>query len=185
MRLFIAILFDNRIKNILYETVESLKNQSMKGTFTAKENLHLTLNFIGETERVTQVQEAMRAAVDKIGGKSFRLHIGGFGKFKRKEGDIYWIGVKREENLWKLQKSLVKELKEAGFYDIDDMEYTPHLTLGRRVRVKEAFHPLEFEKNIPSMEMEVNGISLMKSERIHGKLVYTEIYHIGLKENRR
>lgn len=181
MRLFTAILFDKETLNSLYKAVENLRNVSMGGTFTVKENLHLTVNFIGETKRISEVEQAMRDAANKTGAKGFNLTIGGLGKFKRREGDIYWVGVGREEALWRIQKSLVQELKEAGFYDIDDMEYTPHLTLGRRVKVNETFSPKEFEAGVPTMQMKVNRISLMKSERIEGKLVYTEIYHIDLE----
>jgi 2'-5' RNA ligase len=183
MRLFTAILFNNEINNSLYLTVEKLKTESKGGTFTAKDNLHLTVNFIGETKRFDEVKQAMQAAVDQLHAGKFILSIRGFGRFKRREGDIYWVGVEKENNLWKLQKELVKELKEAGFYDIDDMEYTPHLTLGRRVKVREGFNAVQFEEGITPMQMEVCRLSLMNSERIEGKLVYTEIYSVELKKD--
>jgi 2'-5' RNA ligase len=180
MRLFTAILFNKEIMDSLYDSVERLRSSAKSGTFTTKENLHLTVNFIGETKRLMEVQQAMKLAVEKTKVGSFALSIGGFGKFKRKEGDIYWIGVEKEPSLWRLQKELVKELKEIGFFDVDDKDYKPHLTLGRRVIVHEEFNESKFELGITSMQMEVARLSLMKSERIQGKLVYTEIYHIGL-----
>ncbi len=180
MRLFIAVLFPVDIEASLYQAVEKLKNKSKSGTFTARENLHLTVNFIGETKRLEEVTSAMQRAVDKANALSFELTVRGFGRFRRREGDIYWIGVEKENTLWRLQKELVKELKEAGFYDVDDMEYTPHLTLGRRVIVKEGFNSREFESEIAPMAVPVSRLSLMKSERLEGKLVYTEIFHIGL-----
>lgn len=183
MRLFTAILFDEEIKDPLYRTVENLHMLSKTGTFTVKDNLHLTVNFIGETKRLEEVKLAMNQAVRKVRAKQFSLTLRGFGKFKRREGDIYWVGIDREETLWRLQKELVKELKEAGFYDIDDMEYTPHLTLGRRVKVRENFQAREFEAGISPMRMEVKRLSLMKSERIEGRLVYTEIYQVELTED--
>jgi 2'-5' RNA ligase len=180
MRLFTAILFDEEIKDSLYETVEKLHIKSKGGSFTTKDNLHLTVNFIGETKRLEEVKLAMSQAVSKTKAGSFSLSIRGFGKFKRNEGDIYWIGVERENTLWRLQKELTKELKEAGFFDIDDREYKPHLTLGRRVRVPSDFSEKDFEADLTPMKMEVKKISLMKSERVEGKLVYTEIYHVAL-----
>jgi 2'-5' RNA ligase len=180
MRLFTAILFDEDIKSSLYAAAENLRALSKGGSFTARDNLHLTVNFIGETKRLEEVKQAMDRAVRKVRAKRFYLDLRGFGRFKCREGDIYWVGVEREDTLWKLRGELVRELKEAGFYDIDDMEYTPHLTLGRRVNLKENFHAAEFEAGIVPMRMEVTRLSLMKSERIEGKLVYTEIYHAGL-----
>ncbi len=179
MRLFIAILFEEGIKSNLYSAVNKLKAMA-KGTFTQKENLHLTLNFIGETDRLEEVQRAMQQAVNKSGVSSFVLSIQGLGKFTRREGDIYWAGVEKEPDLWRLQKALVKELKEQGFFDIDDHEYRPHLTLGRRVKPGKNLNEQEFAAGIKPMQMRVNKISLMKSERLQGKLTYTEIYEVPL-----
>ncbi len=182
MRLFIAILFDQDVRASLYNTVEELKLAAKGGTFTERENLHLTLNFIGETKRLKEVKEAMSAAVEASKAESFPLLLRGFGRFKRTEGDIYWVGVvERNDVLRRLQKELVKELKETGFYEIDDRDYKPHLTLGRRVRVGQSFDSKAFEAGIRPMQMKVERISLMKSERIEGKLTYTEIYQVGLK----
>ncbi len=181
MRLFIAILFDRDIKNKLYDKVSQLKRVARGGTFTELENLHLTVNFIGETKRLEEVKEAMNAAVKESKAESFPLLLHGFGRFKRNEGDIYWIGVEQNELLYRLQKELVKQLKEKGFYDIDDRDYKPHLTLGRRVRVGQEFENKAYGEGIQPMQMRVERISLMKSERVEGKLTYTEIYGVKLK----
>ena len=183
MRLFTAITFHEDIKDELYQTVERLKNIARGGSFTVKDNLHLTLNFIGETKRLEEVKQAMEQAVSKARAGKFTLSVRRFGKFKRNEGDIYWLGIEEDRTLWRLQKELVKELKEAGFFDLDDREYKPHLTLGRRVKVKESFEVKEFEAGIMPIQMAVTKISLMNSERIDGKLVYTEIYHVQLENN--
>ncbi len=181
MRLFIAILFDQEIKASLYDTVEELKLAARGGTFTEMENLHLTVNFNGETKRLEEVKDAMRTAVEASKAESFPLRLQGFGRFKRMEGDIYWVGVEHNDVLWRLQKELVKKLKEAGFYEIDDRDYKPHLTLGRRVRVGQTFDNKAFEAGIRPLQMKVERISLMKSERIEGRLTYTEIHQVGLK----
>lgn len=177
MRLFIAILFDEDRKNELYQTVLRLQDNA-KGSFTARDNLHLTVNFIGETNRVEDIQQAMEHAVNKTNTGCFVLTMRGLGKFKRDDGDIYWIGIEREDTLWKLQRGLTQELKDIGFKDLDDREYKPHLTLGRRVRVNQNFQAKDFEEGITPMKMEVGKISLMKSEQLKGKLVYTEIYSV-------
>lgn len=180
MRLFIAITFDEELKTKLYQVVNQLRSMALQGSFTLKENLHLTLNFIGETKRVEEVKNAMTQAVSNANLSAFDLSVKGFGCFKRREGDIYWLGIEHKQELTRLQKLLLKELKEAGFYDIDDREYKPHLTLGRRVRVKEDFDYKSFHVPQESMHQRVTKISLMKSERIEGKLTYTEIYHVML-----
>lgn len=181
MRLFIAILFDEEIKESLHETVTRLKHTAKGGTFTEKENLHLTVNFIGETKRLEEVKEAMNRALRSMEAECFTLSIQGFGRFKREDGDIYWVGVMKDNMLWRIQKELVKELKETGFFDIDDREYKPHLTLGRRIKLDKSFDSRTFEATIEPLRMRVGKISLMKSERVDGKLTYTEIYKLDLK----
>ncbi len=181
MRLFIAILFDKDIKDSIYGTIERLQSFAL-GSFTHKENLHLTVNFIGETKRLEDVKQAMEQAVKKVNARGFWLSIGGFGKFKRNEGDIYWIGVKRNETMWKLQKELVVQLKEEGFFDIDDREYKPHITLGRRIKIRENVAVRDFEEEIRPLQIEVKKLSLMKSERKEGKLVYTELCSVKLDD---
>ncbi|HWT26385.1 MAG TPA: RNA 2',3'-cyclic phosphodiesterase [Mobilitalea sp.] len=180
MRLFTAITFTEEIKDYLYNIIDELRKNTAGGTFTTRDNLHLTLNFIGETDRLELVKAAMDQSVAKVKAQRFTMAIGGFGLFKRREGDIYWVGVERENTLWKLQKELVKELKDAGYFDLDDREYKPHLTLGRRVKVKSGFDEKAMAENIKPMKTDIVKISLMKSERIQGKLVYTEICHVEL-----
>jgi 2'-5' RNA ligase len=181
MRLFTAVLFDEDRKNEVYHTVERL-GRLAEGNFTDRENLHLTVNFIGETDQLKAVEQAMENAVAKTKATTFELSIRGIGRFRRNEGDIWWIGIEKSDTLWKLQKEIAKELIEAGFKDIDTREYKPHLTLGRKVVVKPGFNPKEFEEGITPMQQKVNKISLMKSERLRGKLVYTEIFSVHLNQ---
>lgn len=181
MRLFTAVIFDENTKNSLYRMVERLRDTA-SGTFTERENLHLTVNFIGETDRLNEVEQAMDRAMDAAGVREFTLTTQGSGSFKRNEGDIYWIGIEREDTLWRLQKELVYQFKKVGFRDIEDKEYKPHLTLGRRVIPGSGFDRKNFEAGVPKLRMNVERISLMKSERIRGKLIYTEIYSIRLKQ---
>lgn len=179
MRLFIAITFNQDIKSSLYNIIQHLKQNSKEGNFTQKDNLHLTIAFIGESNAINTIQKAMNEAVLHPTVKSFTLSIEGLGKFNRREGDIFWAGIQNNPLLSQLNNAIVQELRNNGF-TIDDREFKPHLTLGRKVVLHSNFDVKEFEKTNPTMEMEVNRISLMKSERIGGKLVYTEIYHCDL-----
>lgn len=179
MRLFIAITFDEALKDCLCQVMERLRLQTVKGSFTLRENLHLTMNFIGETERVKPVQQAMEQAVRKAGAQSFLLNIRGFGRFKRREGDICWIGVEQVAGLLNLQRELQSRLETAGFI-LEDRNYKPHLTLARRAVFDGEFDEKAFGMLIPPMKLQVQKVSLMNSERIGGKLVYTELYHVKL-----
>lgn len=171
MRLFIAVLFNQEIKDGLCEAIGHLQKHASQGNFTRRENLHLTLAFLGETAKLNEVKRAM----DRVDSAPFLLSLGGFGKFGRGGGDIFWIGVKKSEALAAVYSRLWAELSTAGFTP-EARAFQPHLTLGREVRVDGSFCADDFEKSIAPMGMTVTKLSLMKSERIQGRLTYTEIY---------
>ncbi|OQB13835.1 MAG: 2',5' RNA ligase family [Firmicutes bacterium ADurb.Bin193] len=162
MRLFVAICFDDETKRKLQSATEKLKSLAEKGNFTRTENLHLTLAFLGETQKRKQAEKAM----DSIVAFPFEMKISGLGRF----GDIYWARAIKTEELLRVHTRLVQSLAKEGF-DIPQGEYTPHVTLGRGVKIRQ---PFDFD--IPEMTVYVDRIVLMKSERINGRLVYTGIY---------
>ena len=180
MRLFTAVIFDDEIKDSLCGVMEKLRPLTDKGSFTLRENLHLTLNFIGETDKENLVMDAMKKAVSLADAKAFELTFAGFGRFRRSEGDICWIGVEKNGQLIRLQKELADCLTDVGFV-LEDREYKPHLTLARRVKFKDKFNQKEFEAYVPRMTQRVSRISLIISEHIKGKLTYTEIFYVDLQ----
>jgi len=175
MRLFIAVLLTEEIKDALCDAMQRLKRSTLRGNFTRRENLHLTLAFIGETTKTDTVKKAM----NKLDAKQFSLTLSNVGRFKRDGGDIYWIGVEKSETLRKIHHQLYRELTAAGFV-IDGREFKPHLTVAREVTVIDGFDAGVFSGTVPPMHMKVGKISLMKSERINGTLTYTEIYYVPL-----
>lgn len=171
MRLFTAILFSDEIKNSIYEAQQKMRLCFKKGAFTQCDNLHLTLIFLGEImpERLDRVKEAVNA----VNTEPFLLRIGGIGCFRRESGgNIYWAGVERTAQLSGLYEALYRELKARGF-QVDNRPYRPHLTLVRQA-VPKTGQDCE-GLDVPAMQMPVQKISLMKSERRDGRLVYTEI----------
>ncbi|MGI5880525.1 MAG: RNA 2',3'-cyclic phosphodiesterase [Syntrophomonadaceae bacterium] len=181
MRLFIAVNFNENIKNTLTDIIRKLGPYARQGSFTLTENLHLTLVFLGEVEpeRVDKITMAM----EEVAAKSFQLELSGLGHFRRDGGDIYWIGVENNETLQEIQSRLIRLLIRAGF-KLEERKFKPHLTIGRRIIFDNSFNEKEFSKTLPEMSMEVNYISLMKSERINGRLTYTEIFSRQLDVSR-
>ncbi len=167
MRLFTAICFDEETKNALFAAENFAKNFS-EGNFSEKENLHLTLVFIGETERT----EEIKTAISEIEFPSFSFKISGTGTFEKK---IFWAGTEENKNLANLEKTVFKKLKSLGL-ELEEREFVPHITLARKFRPGENFKKEETEKLLPEKAVFANRISLMKSERASGVLRYTEIY---------
>ena len=170
LRLFIAINLSEPVKEGLCLIIREFEKVSLKGNFTRRENLHLTLAFLGETSKLKEATQAIK----KVNSGTFPLVIEGIGKFPRGAADLYWAGIQESPPLIALQSSLCRELTLAGF-SLEQRTYRPHLTLGREVVLREDFEEAALGKTAPELSVEVCKMSLMKSERIHGRMVYTEI----------
>lgn len=172
MRLFIAINFDENTKKNMIAVQQRLKALG-QGSFSRPENLHLTLAFLGEVapERVAVIRNLM----DEINVPSLHLVFDHVGYFQRNDGDIWWIGPEHNQGLFTMQKELHRRLTDAGFR-LDNRRYSPHITLARRVTLKR-----EPDKNAllgAPFITNVDTVSLMLSERVNGKLTYTELYSV-------
>lgn len=171
MRLFTALCFDDETKKALFDAEKAAENAS-EGSFTLYENFHLTLVYIGETERA----EEIKTALEEIEFPAFEYKISGSGIFEKK---IFWAGTEENEKLFLLQKLVFEKLKKLGF-ELDEREFVPHITIAKKFSPKENFCPEEIERLLPKKAVSANRISLMKSERIDDVLQYTEIYSRNL-----
>ena len=67
MRLFLAILFEEPVKDRLCEAMELIRRSTRTSRLTRRENLHLTLVFLGELREAGKVREAMEEIRGKAG----------------------------------------------------------------------------------------------------------------------
>ncbi len=165
MRLFIAIELKDRVKDELCMIQKRIKLQGMKGNFTARENMHLTLAFIGEYSDPEQVSDALNDVVFE----PMKISLDGFGCFK----DLYWIGIKEDKGLTENVKRIRKALSDNGI-PFDRKKFVPHITLVRN---------MEYDKDLPTdcpfpAAMDVEYISLMRSDRGKSGMIYTPIAEI-------
>ncbi len=160
MRLFVALQLSDELRRPLTSAMHDLKKSGVKGNYVPTPNLHLTLAFIGETDDIAAVKEAL----SEVSFKPFRLTLSDMGCF----GDILWAGVKGNQGLSGSAK-LVREALDRAQISYDRKKFEPHITLIRKMSGN--------WKKVPSPkgEMTVKKISLMKSSMKDGKRVYTEI----------
>ena len=59
MRLFIAIPLSDAMKDALTAVQDEMYDNGVRGNFTSRENMHLTLAFIGEYPDKDQVMDAL------------------------------------------------------------------------------------------------------------------------------
>ena len=161
MRLFIAITLTKKMKDALGRVIFDMKRSGARGNYTIPDNLHITLAFIGETNRVQDIEEAL----DEVDFSPFDLKLDGFGSF----GNLYWVGLSDQPKLVSLVKSVRTALDSADI-PYDRKKFKAHITVARKV---EATYPIKV--SVPDADLEVTCFSLMKSERIDGRMKYTEI----------
>lgn len=181
MRVFFALEFDSELKSKMKKVQQVIVKNSLKGNFTSEENFHLTLKFIGDIKE-NEVEKLKSALIKAIEDHSkFNLNVKDIGNFKRGNKKILWFGINKNEQLNKLFQSLDQELFNIG-YEKEDRVYTPHITIGREVVLKE--DSINIEQTIDFNEIvSVNRVSLMESTRKNGKLVYVPIFSTPLKNN--
>jgi len=175
VRLFIAINCTEQTKNLLLSVQDIIKAQSNRGSFSRPENLHLTLAFIGETpeEQVPEICSVIKEALQQPIAP-FKLVFSKCGCFRHSNKELWWIGADRADPflgiLKHIRQRITGGLSAKGFV-FDNRPFNPHITLGREIKHDAPIIIPEQEIIFP-----VNRISLMKSERIKGILVYSEVF---------
>jgi len=167
MRLFIAVNLSDDTLSKLAALRDELRSSSERGNFTDRENMHITLAFLGECSEAQK--DAAAKAMDMIRFDPFSLSADRTGRFRRDGGDIWWAGVQNSNELSDMHADLISRLNAAGF-ETEKKRYDPHITLGREV-ITDA-EPRKIE---PFSET-VSKIELMRSERINGKMTYTAVH---------
>ncbi len=161
MRLFVAIELSEEIRKSITDAMHALKKQGVAGNFAPKQNLHVTLAFIGEVEDAGPVKKALEG----ISVKPFRLALDQMGTFD----DLLYVGVKGNQGLSGAAKA-VREALGAHGVSFDGKKFKPHITVIRRMSGNWKAVPA------PKGEMTVKKISLMRSSMKDGKTVYREIW---------
>ncbi len=159
MRLFIAIKLSDQIKEALIDAQNEMRNKGVCGTFCADYNLHITLAFIGEYPDYPYVLETL----SDIAFTPITICLKGCGSF----GDLWWAGIKPCPALNAVARRVRRSLAEANI-PFDRKQFDPHITLVRRA---ESETPVQ----IKNVAMTVDHISLMRSDRGKGGMIYTEL----------
>lgn len=183
MRVFIAIEFEQHIKDYLSKIQKQIMSYSTHGNFSRPENFHLTLKFIGEVQPsfVDKITSAMAQSIHDI--KPFKLCLHRLGNFPRGNKMIIWMGVGGElDALNLLFNQLETSLNSIGISK-DTRGYSPHITLGREVQLSVPFSKVVSAiATDPQQVIEVRKISLMESTREEGRLTYIPLYRQPLAD---
>ena len=160
MRLFIAIKLSDAMKDSLIRLENILYDRGVRGNYTSEENLHLTLAFIGEYPDCEPVLDALSS----VAFSPFELRLEGMGRF----GDLWWAGMRDSAPLTAIVRRIRRALAENDI-PFDRKRFSPHITLIRKAAG-------EMPGTSPEpVSMQVDTISLMRSERGRNGMIYTEL----------
>jgi len=163
MRVFIAISLPEDIKAKIFHNFEKIKDANIiKGNFVEKENLHLTLKFIGDVseEKINQIDECL----SKIKFKIFEAKIGKVGFFSNENHiNVVWVEFVSDK-VNELQKLIDFKLNELGF--TREKDFSSHITAIRvkTIKNRDLFLSKVKDINLKNLRFEVKDFSLIKSE---------------------
>ena len=124
-RLFVAIDLPETAKDAL----ESLQCGLPGARWVPRDQLHLTLAFIGDVDGGMAADA--RAALRSVDDPGFPISLRGLGHFPpRGEPHVAWAGLRPSEPLARLQRSVERILDRAGC-EIERRKFHPHVTLAR------------------------------------------------------
>ncbi|MEX2599014.1 MAG: RNA 2',3'-cyclic phosphodiesterase [Dehalococcoidia bacterium] len=133
VRLFVAIELPAETRRALVGVMDTLRAK-LRSPFrwVAPEALHLTLKFIGETEKnlVPRLAQAVQDAAAET--QPFRIHLSGAGVFPgRGSPRVVWAGLDGDTKaLSALQTAVEKLLADTGARP-EKVPFRPHITIAR------------------------------------------------------
>jgi 2'-5' RNA ligase len=168
MRVFIAIDLDEE------DYFKMIQKQIPNIRASYPKTFHLTLKFLGETDK----QEGIIKALKQIKFKHFKLNTTKIGVFPSESYiRVVWLGLNENTSLIKLQEDIEKALENFNFKK--DFDFHPHITLARikfiKPSEKENFVKELKKIKITEKEFEVKEFKLIKSELTKEGPVYEDI----------
>ena len=167
MRCFLAIRVSPLLEPLLHALGE-LRAMDRSIRAVAPENLHLTLQFLGETDRqqLDDIVSATRAAASNIPSCTLPVKdVGVFPSLRRPT--VVWAGLALSDDhpLRSLVTRLGEQLKPLGFLP-EERAYQPHITMAR-IKARPPAELSDFLKKYADRnfgQIELRKVDLMISE---------------------
>ena len=127
MRLFVALDIDPQVRERIGEFRDQMRAYAPDVRWVGPETFHITLQFLGETQKLDEIRNALQ----QIKCATVALTFRGIGFFPTpKSPRVFWVGIEADENLQQLASSIGTALKPLSF-ERDKGPFKPHLTLAR------------------------------------------------------
>lgn len=181
MRLFIAVPVPEDLKEKIKEVQGRLAEISGIKLVEA-ENLHFTIKFLGETDKLEEIKNCMEKALKGL--HQFDVEIAGISAFPSKSSvRVVWLSVGNGlEEFKSLMKNIAAGLSKIGFEQ--EKDYIPHLTLARVRSIRNQAELIKLLERLEQTQigaMRVKEVKLVKSMLGRAGPVYEEAYSVKLK----
>jgi 2'-5' RNA ligase len=124
MRLFVALALPDAVA----QSIMLIQGGVPGARWQAREQLHLTLRFIGEVE--SRDVAALDDVLAAIQAPAFTLQLHSVGQFGNKQPHSLWAGVRPNPMLEHLQLKVDNAIRRVG-QPQDAHKFAPHVTLAR------------------------------------------------------
>ncbi|EFM10661.1 2'-5' RNA ligase [Paenibacillus curdlanolyticus YK9] len=180
-RLFVAVPLPVALKKVIGGWSNALRDTRSFRKWTHEADLHITLQFLGDTEpkQLPKLQEALSSVTQSGALQPFRLTLQDVGAFGlSKQPRVLWIGLGGElDSLRQLHQATVHATAPLGF-SAETRPYSPHLTIARSYIGSEEFVAPQLDFN-SSLEWDVDAICLYRTH-MRQRPMYEEVARFSL-----
>jgi 2'-5' RNA ligase len=168
MRLFVAL----PMPDIVAQSLRLLQGGVPGARWHPRENLHLTLRFVGEVDgrQAADIDDALSA----IRAPGFTLELSGVGTFGHRDPRQLWAGVRANDALTHLHRKIETAIQRIGLPP-EPRKFTPHVTLARlkSPRRDKLMEFLSTHALYTSVPFAVNAFALYQSTLTPNGSLYT------------
>ncbi len=188
IRTFVAVEVSGAVQGLVHRTIKQLSGIAGDYRWQEPENMHLTLNFLGDIQEreIPEVCRCVERAVDGV--NEFAIEVGGLGAFPRPTRPrVLWLGLTNGvDELVALQNQLTTRLDDEMGFPPDRNGFTPHVTVGRANRsscwTAELIERVEQSDKSATAQSFIDEVIVFSSHVDRGRPTYTPMatFELGM-----
>jgi 2'-5' RNA ligase len=132
MRAFVAIPIDERLRDGMVAVQEALRRAAADVRWVERENLHVSLKFLGEIDETQHALLAERLRGEATRFPPLELEFAGVGRFPSGGAPrVLWIGCRRDVSKLAGLADAVERAAADADVPRENRPYAAHVTIGR------------------------------------------------------